>query len=88
MSINQHTDKLITNWHDFSVAGGERVSFHQSTSQSLALNRLIGNNGSRIDGQISANGRVFLVDRNGVLFGSGAQVNIGGLVASTQSAAA
>ncbi|RQT14383.1 GLUG motif-containing protein [Burkholderia contaminans] len=85
MNINQHTDKLITNWQDFSVAGGERVSFHQPDSQSLALNRVIGTNGSRIDGQISANGRVFLVNPNGVLFGSGAQVNVGGLVASTQN---
>ncbi|MBN3816243.1 filamentous hemagglutinin N-terminal domain-containing protein [Paraburkholderia sp. Se-20369] len=85
MSINQHTDKLITHWQDFSVAGGERVSFNQPTSQSIALNRVIGNNGSQIDGQISANGRVFLVNPNGVLFGSGAQVNVGGLVASTQN---
>ncbi|MBN3768765.1 filamentous hemagglutinin N-terminal domain-containing protein [Burkholderia sp. Se-20378] len=85
MNINQHTDKLITNWQDFSVGGGERVSFHQPDSQSLALNRVIGTNGSRIDGQISANGRVFLVNPNGVLFGSGAQVNVGGLVASTQN---
>ncbi|KAF1036322.1 MAG: Heme/hemopexin-binding protein [Burkholderia lata] len=85
MNINQHTDKLITNWQDFSVGGGERVNFHQPNSQSLALNRVIGTNGSRIDGQISANGRVFLVNPNGVLFGSGAQVNVGGLVASTQN---
>ncbi|VWB11750.1 filamentous hemagglutinin [Burkholderia lata] len=85
MNINQHTDKLITNWQDFGVAGGERLSFNQPTSQSLALNRVIGATGSRIDGQISANGRVFLVNPNGVMFGSGAQVNVGGLVASTQN---
>ncbi|MBN3730524.1 filamentous hemagglutinin N-terminal domain-containing protein [Burkholderia sp. Tr-20390] len=85
MTVNQHTDKLITNWQDFSVGGGERVSFHQPDSQSIALNRVIGTNGSRIDGQISANGRVFLVNPNGVLFGSGAQINVGGLVASTQN---
>ncbi|MBN3787652.1 GLUG motif-containing protein [Burkholderia sp. Ac-20353] len=85
MSINQHSDKLITNWQDFSVAGGERVAFNQPTSQSLALNRVIGNKGSQIDGQISANGRVFLVNPNGVMFGSGAQINVGGLVASTQN---
>ena len=85
MNINQHTDKLITNWQDFSVANGERVSFHQPTDKSLALNRVIGGNGSQIDGQISANGRVFLVNPNGVMFGSGAQVNVGGLVASTQN---
>ncbi|EMN5134224.1 filamentous hemagglutinin, partial [Burkholderia contaminans] len=36
MSINQHTDKLITNWNDFNIAGGERVSFHQPGKQSIA----------------------------------------------------
>ncbi|MGC2946545.1 GLUG motif-containing protein [Burkholderia ambifaria] len=85
MSINQHTDKLITNWQDFSVGGGERVSFQQPTNQSIALNRVIGANGSQIQGQLDANGRVFLVNPNGVMFGSGAQVNVGGLVASTQN---
>ena len=85
MSINQHTDKLITNWQDFSVGGGERVSFRQPTNQSIALNRVIGANGSQIHGQLDANGRVFLVNPNGVMFGAGAQVNVGGLVASTQN---
>ncbi|MXN73309.1 filamentous hemagglutinin N-terminal domain-containing protein [Burkholderia sp. 4701] len=84
MSINQHTDKLITNWQDFSVAGGERVSFHQLSNQSIALNRVIGTNGSQIHGQIDANGKVFVVNPNGVVFGAGAQVNVGGLVASTK----
>ncbi|WP_321791064.1 filamentous hemagglutinin N-terminal domain-containing protein [Burkholderia pyrrocinia] len=85
MSINQHTDKLITNWQDFSVGGGERVSFKQPTNRSIALNRVIGANGSQIHGQLDANGRVFLVNPNGVMFGAGAQVNVGGLVASTQN---
>ncbi|MDW9227360.1 filamentous hemagglutinin family N-terminal domain protein [Burkholderia cepacia] len=85
MSINQHTDKLITNWQDFSVAGGERVSFQQPDVKSIALNRVIGTNGSQIHGQIDANGKVFVVNPNGVVFGSGAQVNVGGLVASTKN---
>ncbi|MXN83129.1 filamentous hemagglutinin N-terminal domain-containing protein [Burkholderia sp. 4812] len=85
MSINQHTDKLITNWQDFSVAGGERVSFQQLSNQSIALNRVIGTNGSQIHGQIDANGKVFVVNPNGVVFGAGAQVNVGGLVASTKN---
>ncbi|OMG73577.1 two-partner secretion domain-containing protein [Burkholderia ubonensis] len=84
MSINQHTDKLITNWQDFSVGGGERVSFQQPDVKSIALNRVIGTNGSQIHGQIDANGKVFVVNPNGVVFGAGAQVNVGGLVASTK----
>jgi large exoprotein involved in heme utilization and adhesion len=49
----------------------------------VALNRVIGANPSSILGNLSANGKVFLVNPNGILFGNGAQVNVGGLVAST-----
>ncbi|QTT90408.1 GLUG motif-containing protein [Pseudomonas chlororaphis] len=85
MSINQKSDKLITNWNDFSVKKGEKVSFHQPTKSSVALNRVVGVKASDIQGQIDANGQVFLVNPNGVVFGQGAQVNVGGLVASTRN---
>src|SRR5690606_5695646 len=55
----------------------------QPNAASVLLNRVTGNQASDIAGQLNANGRVFLVNPNGVLFGSGAQVNVGGLVAST-----
>ncbi|MCA7961342.1 GLUG motif-containing protein [Burkholderia cenocepacia] len=85
MVINQKTDKLITNWRDFSVDRGERVAFLQPNSNSVALNRVISNNVSNIDGPIDANGKVFIVNPNGVMFGPGAQINVGGLVASTRN---
>ncbi|MFG9119987.1 GLUG motif-containing protein, partial [Pseudomonas paraeruginosa] len=49
----------------------------------VALNRVVGTNGSQILGKLDANGKVFLVNPNGVVFGKTAQVNVGGLVAST-----
>ncbi|PMY70713.1 MULTISPECIES: GLUG motif-containing protein [Pseudomonas] len=85
MTVDQKSNKLITNWNDFSVAGDESVSFHQPGSQSIALNRVLGTNGSDIQGRINANGKVFLINPNGVVFGKSAQVNVGGLVASTQN---
>ncbi|SEQ20280.1 GLUG motif-containing protein [Pseudomonas sp. NFPP19] len=84
MSINQQTDKLVTQWQDFNVQNGQSVTFNQPSSTSIALNRVVGVNGSQIHGQINANGRVFLINPNGVVFGQGAQVNVGGLVASTR----
>ncbi|QOT74729.1 filamentous hemagglutinin N-terminal domain-containing protein [Cupriavidus basilensis] len=84
MSINQSSDKLIINWNGFSVGAKERVTFNQPDSNSIALNRVISANASNIQGQIDANGRVFLVNPNGMVFGQTAQVNVGGLVASTQ----
>ncbi|BBN53707.1 hypothetical protein TRE132_18320 [Pseudomonas chlororaphis subsp. aurantiaca] len=85
MTVEQQSNKLITHWNDFSVAGDESVSFHQPGSQSVALNRVVGTNGSDIQGRINANGQVFLINPNGVVFGKSAQVNVGGLVASTQN---
>src|SRR5690606_13160024 len=52
-------------------------------SDTLALNRIFSADGTVIQGQLNANGRVFLIDANGVLFGQTAQVNVGSLVAST-----
>lgn len=85
MVIDQQSNKLITQWNEFSVGTDERVSFHQPGSNSVALNRVIGTNGSDIQGRIDANGKVFLINPNGVVFGKSAQVNVGGLVASTQN---
>jgi len=49
----------------------------------VTLNRVVGNETSAIAGALNANGRVFLVNSAGVLFFKSAQVNVGGLVAST-----
>ncbi|AZE95475.1 filamentous hemagglutinin [Pseudomonas orientalis] len=85
MSVNQHTDKLITNWSDFSIGAGQAVTFNQPNATSVALNRVIGSNVSSIKGQLDANGRVFLVNPNGVVIGQRAQVNVGTLVATTRA---
>lgn len=83
MSINQHSDKLVTDWHSFDIDKGQRVTFNQPGATSIALNRVVGQDGSAIYGNLDANGRVFLVNPNGILFGKGAQINVGGLVATT-----
>lgn len=84
MTVNQQSDKLITQWDSFNVGNGEGVTFKQPGSGSVALNRVMGVNGSNIQGKIDANGKVFIVNPNGVIFGKTAQVNVGGLVASTR----
>lgn len=83
MSINQHVDKAIINWNSFDIAKGQTVTFSQPSSTSIALNRVTGVNGTRINGNLQANGRVFILNPNGVVFGETAQVNVAGLLAST-----
>ena len=82
-TINQSTNGVVINWQDFSIGAGETVQFAQPGSNSVALNRVLGADPSVILGTLNANGRVFLLNGNGILFGKGSSVNVGGLVAST-----
>ena len=81
-TINQNTSSLAINWESFNVNSNEMVNFIQPDTSSIALNRILGTNGSEIHGQINANGQVVLVNPNGIFFGSTASVNVGGLIAS------
>ena len=83
MVINQSTQNVAINWQNFNIAAGESVQFVQPNSNSVALNRVTGSDPSSILGTLNANGKVFLVNPNGILFGKGASVNVGGLVGST-----
>ncbi|QPF73639.1 filamentous hemagglutinin N-terminal domain-containing protein [Roseateles sp. DAIF2] len=83
LTITQTSDKLATNWQSFSIGAGQSVNFVQPSSSAIALNRVLGSGVSTIQGALNANGQVFLLNPNGVLFSATAQVNVGGLVAST-----
>lgn len=82
-TINQSSQNAVINWQSFNIAAGQSVQFVQPGSSSVALNRVLGGNPSSILGSLTANGKVFLVNPNGILFGKGASVNVGALVAST-----
>ncbi|MBT6544441.1 MAG: filamentous hemagglutinin N-terminal domain-containing protein, partial [Rhodobacteraceae bacterium] len=83
MSITQNSANLDINWNSFSIGAENTVTFKQPSATSTALNRVTGTQTSAIHGKMTANGRVFLLNPNGVMFGAGAQVNVGSLVAST-----
>lgn len=83
MQIDQSSDKLIANWRSFSIGKDNKVIFNQPNAQSIALNRVIGQDPSRILGDLIANGKVFLVNPNGIVIGKGGSVQAGGFVGST-----
>ncbi|MEY3872411.1 MAG: hypothetical protein RLZZ296_1406 [Pseudomonadota bacterium] len=82
-TIKQTSQNLSLNWQSFNVGAQETVNFVQPSASAIAVNRIYDTNGSQIMGRLNANGQVYLVNPNGILFGSGSQINVGGLVAST-----
>src|ERR1700720_4427463 len=83
VTINQATQNAIINWSTFNIGKGETTTFNQPNSSSNALNRVIGGEGpSFLDGTLTANGHVFIVNGDGILFGSNAVINPGGFLAT------
>jgi filamentous hemagglutinin family protein len=83
MRIEQKSSHAIINWGSFGIGRNEAVNVAQPDTKSILLNRVSGNDPSEIFGTLTANGRIFLVNPNGILFAPGASINVGGLVAST-----
>ena len=82
-TVTQASQNLSLNWQGFNIGKQETVNFAQPSSSAIAVNRIFDTNGSQILGHLNANGQVYLINPNGILFGQGAQVNVGALVAST-----
>ncbi|MGB4116975.1 MAG: filamentous hemagglutinin N-terminal domain-containing protein [Polaromonas sp.] len=82
-TINQTSQRMALDWTQLSTAAGEALNFNQPNAQAIALNRITGSNPSSFLGSLTASGQVFILNPNGILFGAGSQVNVGGIVAST-----
>jgi len=78
-----NTPGTIIQWQGFSIRADELTRFAQQSSLSAVLNRVTGGSPSEILGRLSSNGRVFLINPSGITFGTGAQIDVGGLVASS-----
>ena len=84
-TINQTSSKAVIDWNSFNISSSESVNFLQPSSSSITLNRIHDGSASAINGQLSANGNIWLLNPNGILFGKTAQVNVGGLLATTSN---
>lgn len=85
-TVSQTSQRMIADWQSFSIGKDNTVRFAQPSADAVALNRVIGGDPSSILGNLTANGRVYIQNPNGVIFGKGAQVSVGSLVATTLQA--
>jgi filamentous hemagglutinin family protein len=82
--VNQSSQNAIINWQTFNIGAGETTKIYMPNSSSSELDRVTGGLGpSQILGSLSSNGKVFLVNPDGILFGQGASINVGSLLATT-----
>ena len=86
LTVDQATAKAIIDWQSFDIGSGEITQFVQPSASSVTLNRVTGNEGpSQILGTLKANGQLFVVNPDGIVFGQDARVDVNGLVATTSN---
>lgn len=84
LTVRQQSNSAIINWQQFNIGARETTTFLQPSASSVVLNRVTGRPGpSQIDGALNANGRVFLVNPDGLLIGKNARINTGSFLGTT-----
>jgi filamentous hemagglutinin family protein len=81
--IDQKSEDVVIDWSSFNIGNGQTTEFVQPNAQAIVVNRIGGANASQILGTLDANGRVVLINGNGLLFGKNAKVNVGSLIATS-----
>src|SRR5262245_19499722 len=88
VTVTQSSQNAVINWNSFNIGTGEQTRFVQPNAASTVLNRVLGDpNPSQIHGTLTANGRVLLINPNGVVIGNGAVINTAGFLATTHDIA-
>lgn len=92
VTVRQTEQKAILNWSSFNVGRETDLHFDQSAgganaSNWIALNRVTDPSlaPSRILGTIKAEGQVYVINKNGIIFGGSSQINVNTFVASSLS---
>lgn len=84
MTIKQTSPTTQIDWKSFDIGKDKEVKFEQPDANSVAYNRVTGGNASHIQGKLTANGKVYLANPNGVIITQGAEINVAGLLATTK----
>ncbi len=85
MQIIQRDNLARIDWASFSISANARVDIRQPNANAILVNRVTGDTKSQINGALTANGEVFLINPNGIIIGKTGTVTANGFVASTLS---
>ncbi|HZZ30650.1 MAG TPA: filamentous hemagglutinin N-terminal domain-containing protein, partial [Phenylobacterium sp.] len=91
MDVTLHGARTVIDWASYNVAGGETVKYTFDARSWIVLNRINSSDVPMVSGNIvgmvngSYGGNIWFASKNGMIFGSGAQVDAGGILVSAAS---
>ncbi len=82
-TVKQSSEGVVIDWSSFNVGAGQTTQFVQPNASAIAVNRIGSASASHILGTLDANGRILLINGNGLIIGKGAQIDVGSLIATS-----
>lgn len=82
LTVIHASNNAVINYRSFDIGAHEKVQFVQPDALSRVLNRINSAAPTRIDGTLSANGRVYIINPAGVMFGKGAVIDVARIFAA------
>jgi filamentous hemagglutinin family protein len=83
LNINQTSQQAIVNFATFNVGSAALVDIRQLNSSAALLARVTGGDPSLIQGQIRADGALWLINQAGIMVGPGARIDVARFIASS-----
>lgn len=83
-NISQHQN-IVKARGDLDITENHTVNIHSGNSSSIFAAWDVEGDATHILGKLNADGRVFVFNKNGVIFGANSVVDVGGIIASTGS---
>jgi filamentous hemagglutinin family protein len=81
--ITQESQRVLIDWKSFDIHVNKTTQFKHPTQDAIILNSVKSDFASLIDGSLTANSNVIIVNPDSVIFGSTSQMDVGGLIASS-----
>ncbi len=82
-TVIENSPQAILHWDNFSISAQESLHFSQQNAASSVLNRVTGKELSALMGTLTSNGKVYLINPQGVVIGPNAYIETAGFIAST-----
>jgi filamentous hemagglutinin family protein len=84
LNVTTNQQRTVMDWTTFNIGTGATANFNQLNTSSTTINRVNGSvDPTQILGELNSNGKIVILDPNGVFFGAGSKVSVGSILAST-----
>lgn len=83
VTVEQKSARAVINWKSFDTKKDESITFKQPDASAIAVNIVTDKSPTNFQGSLEANGKIILINNNGIVFSKTSHVDVAGMIATT-----